>query len=143
MGKCIARKKTPPEYGLSPCTGLAKPKIRKVLCTHGSHYGCLPVKLCPRRALVYRKPYKKILWRHGCWGRLKGGRTRSSPMGPAEHDEGGSLLILISPVYSMPGAGHEVGSLFKTDLQCLPLQRWYAYLPRSVSSLLIRLRAIV
>lgn len=64
-------------------------------------------------------------------------------MGPAEHEEGGSLLMLVSPVYSMPSAGHEVENLWRMDLQCLPLQGLYAYLPRSVSSLLIRLRAIV
>ena len=112
----MARKKTPPEYGLSPCTGLAKPMIEKVLCTHGSHYGCLPVKLCPVHALVYRKPYKEILGRHRRLQRLRGGRTRSSPMGPAEHEEGGSLWMLVSPVYSMPSAGHEVEGPWKTDL---------------------------
>lgn len=74
MGKWIARKKTPPEYGESP-----GPMI--VAC----QWNCAVAVVSMARSsiLVYIASQAR-LW---AWAE----HTRSSPIGPALHDDGGSL----------------------------------------------------
>lgn len=72
-----------------------------------------------------------------------GARTKSSPIGPAEQEEGGSLkgsqhTVQLNKVATRYPSGPESG-------RCVPNARWRGdstYRSRSASSFLIRLRAM-
>jgi hypothetical protein len=74
-------------------------KCREV--TYGAHDGCLPVKLqkvaVSMVVLVHLSP-SPLEGVKRCRFQQRQGRqrTRSSPIGPAEHEEGGSLCTLVS-----------------------------------------------
>ena len=107
----MARKKTPPEYGLSPyCYELIFECGILELLRGGAEGGarrrqCMIVRLNIQVPLLLLASETIARDMSALWDRnldkgfgarslpLGTYRTRSSPMGPAEHDEGGSLSI--------------------------------------------------
>ena len=86
----MARKKTPPWNGLSPWMLSVQVQVDwSAPETYGTHDRCLPVKLYTLS--VHARSISHISAQPEMAGADILVHTRSSPIGPAEHDEGGSL----------------------------------------------------
>jgi len=113
--------------------------------TYWTHNRSLPVKL--RKSKNVSMSLCLYVARDGPGAQERHKLTRSSPIGPAEHEEGGSLVckirqkefgvsVALSRTWSASQPEH---SRLST---ALPSDAEYAHRPRSVSSLLMRFRAI-
>jgi hypothetical protein len=72
-------------------TGIFDAAVVKGSITYWTHNGSLPVELRKSRN-VSLDPGPVSSYLDACGEHNKGRLTRSSPIGPAEHDEGGSLV---------------------------------------------------
>src|SRR5271170_6910716 len=122
------------------------PQVVKESITYWTHDGSLPVELRKSRNVsMDPDPVSSYLDAYG--EHNKGRLTRSSPIGPAEHDEGGSLVpkagqtkvrdsVALSGTSTAP-CGQDFDPAIAFSISTEKTHR-----PRSVSSLLMRFKAI-